>query len=69
MLLLLDLRTTYLTAQHAEVSWVILLQAAKAARHRELTELSTSCHEEVESTAKWLRTRIKETAPQALATG
>jgi hypothetical protein len=69
LLLLNDLRSLYLNAQHAEICWVILLQAAKAARDQQLIELVTECHEHAELRGKWLRTRIKETAPQALATG
>jgi hypothetical protein len=68
VVLLLDLRDAYLTAQAAEINWVILLQTAKAARHLDLETLATSCREETEGTAKWLRTRIKETTPQVLAT-
>jgi hypothetical protein len=69
MMLLLDLRDAYLTAQNAELTWVILLQTAKAARHPELEKVATSCREEAEGTAKWLRTRVKEATPQVLATG
>jgi len=69
MALLLDLRDAYLVAQRAEISWVILLQAAKAARNVDLERVVTSCHEEAEGTAKWLRTHIKVSAPQVLATG
>jgi hypothetical protein len=68
MLLLLDLRDAYLNAQGAEINWVILLQTAKAARHVDLERVATQCHEEAEGTGKWLRTRIKETTPQVLAT-
>jgi hypothetical protein len=69
LLLLNDLRSLYLTAQHAEICWVVLLQAAEAARDQRLIELVTECHEHAELRGKWLRTRIKETAPQVLATG
>lgn len=69
MMLLLDLRDAYLTAQSAEINWVILLQTAKAARHLDLETLAMSGREEAEGTAKWLRTRIKETTPQVLAAG
>ncbi len=69
MMLLLDLRDTYLTAQNAEISWVILLQTAKAARQGELEKVASSCGEEAEGTGKWLRTRIKQATPQVLATG
>jgi len=69
LLLMSDLRDLYLTAQHAELAWVILLQAAKARRDAELIEIVTHCHEETEMSGKWLRTRIKEAAPQVYAAG
>jgi hypothetical protein len=69
LLLLRDLRNLYLSAQEAEIAWVILAQAAKAVRDRELIRTVIVCHEEAEARGKWLRTRIKETAPQVLATG
>jgi hypothetical protein len=69
MLLLRDLRNLYLTAQEAEIAWVILAQAAQAVRDRELLVLVTKCHEDAETRGKWLRTRIKESCPQVLATG
>jgi hypothetical protein len=66
-LMLSDLRQLYVTARAAEIAWVILLQAAKAARDRDLIELASHCHEEAETCATWVRTRIKESAPQVLA--
>jgi hypothetical protein len=69
LLLLRDLRTLYLTAQEAEIAWVILAQAAQAARDRELLAVASRCHEHAQTRGTWLRTRIKETAPQALAAG
>jgi hypothetical protein len=59
MMLLLDLRDASLDTQCAEISWVILMQAAKAARHQGLERVAMSCHEEAEGTGKWLRTRIR----------
>jgi hypothetical protein len=69
LLLLDDLQDTYLAAQRAEIAWTVLLQAAKARRDAELLTTANSAHEECETTAKWLRTRIKVTAPQVLAVG
>ena len=68
MLLLDDLRKTYLKAQQVEIDWAILLQAAKAVRDGELVGVIGSCQEEAEHAAAWLRTRIKESAAQVLAT-
>jgi Domain of unknown function (DUF892) len=69
LLLMADLRELYLAAQHAEIAWVVLLQAARARRDPELIEVVTRCHEEAEMCSKWLRTRIKEAAPQVYAAG
>src|SRR5213078_3360927 len=69
LLLLRDLRHLYLAAQDAEIAWVILLQAARAARDRDLLQVASNCQEQAEARGKWLRTRIKETSPQVLATG
>lgn len=66
LLLLRDLRETYLLAQEVEIAWVILQQAALAVRDRDLLDVVGGCHEEAETCGKWLRTRIKETAPQIL---
>jgi hypothetical protein len=69
MLLLRDLRNLYLSAQEAELAWVILAQAAQAVRDRELLLVVSECHQEAEACGKWLRTRIKEASPQILAAG
>jgi len=68
LLLLRDLRHLYLTAQQAEIAWVILVQAAQAIRDAELLSVSETCREQAETCGKWLRTRIKESSPQILAT-
>jgi hypothetical protein len=69
LLLLTDLRDNYLSAHRAEISWIILLQAAKAARDAELITTATTCQHDAELTVKWLRTKIKVATPQILATG
>jgi hypothetical protein len=69
LVLLHDLRTLYLAAQEAEIAWVILGQAAKAARDPELIEVVEQCHEKAELRAMWVRTRIKVTAPEILVSG
>jgi hypothetical protein len=69
LLLLRDLRELYLAAQDSELAWVVLLQAAKAARDADLVEVAEACHEEADGCGRWLRTRLKEAAPQVLATG
>jgi hypothetical protein len=69
LLLLRDLRELYMHAQEAEIDWVILMQTAAAARDPELLDVAAGCHQETESVGKWLRTRIKQTAPQVLVAG
>jgi hypothetical protein len=64
--LLEDLRSLYLRAEEAAITWLMLSQAAKAARDQELLNVATECHSEIEGQAKWFTTRIKTAAPQAL---
>jgi hypothetical protein len=69
MLLLHDLRETYASAHDAEIAWVILSQAAKAARDTELVATAEEGLEEAERRWKWLRTKIKDASPQVLVVG
>ena len=69
MLLLHDLREAYLTAHGAEIAWVTLRQAAKAARDTELVATAEEGLEEAERRWKWLRTKIKDATPQVLVAG
>jgi len=64
--LLEDLRSLYLRLQEVAITWEMAAQAAKAARDRDLIALSTASHSEAEAQAKWIQTRIKTSAPQAL---
>jgi hypothetical protein len=64
--LLEDLRTLYVRIEENAITWVMAVQAAKAARDQELLSLATECHAETDAQAKWLMTRIKTGAPQAL---
>ena len=64
--LLEDLQRLYVAAQHTLVRWVIVNQGAMAARDKDLLEVVKECHGETELQMKWLLTRIKTAAPQAL---
>jgi hypothetical protein len=64
--LLEDLRTLYLRSQEAAMTWVMVAQAAKALRDKELLSHATDCQTETELQGKWFTTRIKTGAPQAL---
>ena len=69
LLLLKDLRALYVSAQEAEIAWVVLVQVAQAARDPELLQTASTCHQAAEVRGKWLRTRIKEASPQILVAG
>jgi hypothetical protein len=64
--LLRDLHDLYLMATECDISWTLVGQAAKGARDDELTEVVDSCEGETAIQIKWLRTRMKAAAPQAL---
>jgi hypothetical protein len=56
-------------AQECEIDWEMVGQGAKAARDQDLLETVTECMEQTAVQVKWLKTRIKEAAPQALTVG
>ena len=64
--LLRDLHDLYLMATECEVTWALVGQAAQGARDRDLLEVVQRCDGEVAAQLKWLRTRMKQAAPQAL---
>jgi len=67
--LLRDLQALLLATEEASITWVIAGQAALAARDAQLLDTVTECHTETELQVKWLTTRIKVGAPQALVVG
>jgi len=69
LVLLSDLNLLYLLAQECWIDATIVRQAAQAKRDRELLETVDSCLEKTTVQSKWLKTRIKATAPQALTVG
>jgi hypothetical protein len=69
LVLLRDLQALLLAAEEASITWVIAGQAALAARDAQLLDTVTECHTETELQVKWLTTRIKVGAPQALVVG
>jgi hypothetical protein len=64
--LLRDLHDLYLMTCEAEITWTLVAQAAQGARDRELLEVVQGCEGETATQAKWLKTRMKQAAPQAL---
>ena len=69
ILLLHDLRRLYLMAQECEIDWEMVGQGAKAARDQQLLGTVSECMEQTTVQVKWLKTRIKEAAPQTLTVG
>jgi hypothetical protein len=66
VLLLSDLRDLYLQAQDVEIEWTIVHQGAMAARDQRLVDACAQGLSETERTTRWLKARIKDSAPQVL---
>jgi len=64
--LLRDLHDLYLLASYLDMAWTLVGQAAKGARDQELIQTVDQCAKETEVQQKWLKTRLKAAAPQAL---
>jgi hypothetical protein len=64
--LLRDLQDLYLMAAECDITWTLVGQAAQGLRDRELLEVVQRCEQETAIQLKWLRTRMKQAAPQAL---
>ena len=64
--LLRDLHDLYLMASTCDISWTMIGQAAQGARDRELLETADACGRQTATRMKWLKTRMKQAAPQAL---
>ena len=64
--LLRDLHDLYLMAHACAISWTMIGQAAQGARDWELLKTVNSCEGQTATQIKWLETRMKQAAPQAL---
>jgi hypothetical protein len=64
--LLRDLHDLYLMACECDISWTLVGQAAQGARDEELLAVVQACEGETAIHARWLTTRMKQAAPQAL---
>jgi hypothetical protein len=64
--LLRDMQDLYLLAHACDISWTMVGQAAQGARDMELLEVVNTCEGQTATQIKWLRTRMKQAAPQAL---
>jgi hypothetical protein len=64
--LLRDLHDLYLMATECDICWTVVAQAAQGARDEELLDVVRRCEGETTIQLQWLRTRMKQAAPQAL---
>jgi hypothetical protein len=64
--LLRDLHDLYLMAAECDMCWAVVGQAAAGARDSDLLDTVTAGKERTSGQLRWLRTRIKQAAPQAL---
>ena len=64
--LLRDLHDLYLMAAECDISWTLVGQAAQGARDQELLQVVQESEQETSLQMTWLRTRMKQAAPQAL---
>ena len=64
--LLRDLHDLYLMAAECDISWTLVGQAGLGARDTDLLDLVNGCESETATQLTWLRTRMKQAAPQAL---
>ena len=64
--LLRDLQDLYVMAAEVDIVWTLVGQAAQGVRDAELFDVVAACEGETAMQLKWLRTRLKQAAPQAL---
>ncbi|MFC8303294.1 hypothetical protein ACFUCV_06365 [Specibacter sp. NPDC057265] len=64
--LLRDLQDLYLLASLVDITWTMVKQAAQGLRDVELLGVVANCDGQTGTQLKWLQTRMKQAAPQAL---
>jgi len=64
--LLRDLQDLYLMASECDIAWTLVGQAAQGLRDEELQDIVQRCERETAIQQRWLQTRLKQAAPQAL---
>jgi hypothetical protein len=64
--LLRDLQDLYMMANFCDITWTMLGQAAQGLADTELLEVVNSCEGQTSTQIKWLKTRMKQAAPQTL---
>lgn len=64
--MLRDLHDLYLMANEADICWTVVGQCAQGLHDRKLLGVVTACERETATQTAWLKTRIKQAAPQTL---
>lgn len=64
--LLRDLQDVYLLASLVDITWAMVKQAGSALRDTELLAVVQRCDTQTATQLRWLQTRMKQAAPQAL---
>jgi hypothetical protein len=64
--LLRDLQDLYLLASLVDITWTVVKQAGQGLRDSELLDIVAACDRQTGIQLKWLQTRMKQAAPQAL---
>jgi hypothetical protein len=64
--LLRDLQDLYVLASLVDITWMVVKQAGQGLRDAELLAVVAHCEGETAVQLAWLKTRIKQAAPQAL---
>ena len=64
--LLRDLQDLYVMANFCDITWTMIGQAAQGAADRELLETVNALERQTSTQIKWLKTRMKQAAPQTL---
>jgi hypothetical protein len=64
--LLRDLQDLHMLASMTELTWTVVGQAAQGLRDHELLDIVSTGEKDTARQLTWLRTRIKQAAPQAL---
>jgi hypothetical protein len=64
--LLRDLQDLYLMAAECDICWTVVGQAAYGARDSDLLQVVKECEGDTAMQLQWLRSRMKQAAPQAL---
>jgi hypothetical protein len=64
--LLRDLQDLYALSSFTDITWTVVGQAAQGLRDKELMDVVSSCEQDTARQLAWLKTRIKQSAPQAL---